>query len=505
MSLLDDLRLTPSDSRPPIPLQPIGPPAPSPLFVAPQVRWLSRYARALVAADGAALVLASAVAVLAELLSDSSTLRPLPLLVLATGVPLLWWAVLAFSRVYEPRFLGEGTEEFRRVGNASLKVGATVAFLAYAFQLPVPRSFVAVLLPLGTVLLLLGRFAGRRVLVAGRRKGRFSRHVLVVGSGQQVTDLARHLHSRPVAGLKVVGICQPDVRTTHIDLGGGVRVPVVGSLQTIPGAASMTGADVVAVAPAPAMGADALRRLSYDLEGTGVDLMVAPALTDVTGTRVSIRPVAGLPLLHVDEPELTGARKLVKSAFDRVLAALALLLLAPALLGLAVAVRLTSPGPAFFRQERVGRDGQVFRLWKLRSMTVDAEERRADLLHLNEHDGAMFKIRDDPRVTPLGRVLRAWSLDELPQLVNVLRGDMSLVGPRPPLPDEVATYDGHTHRRLLVKPGITGLWQVSGRSDLSWDETVRLDLQYVEGWSLGLDLTLLARTVVTVLRGRGAY
>jgi exopolysaccharide biosynthesis polyprenyl glycosylphosphotransferase len=211
------------------------------------------------------------------------------------------------------------------------------------------------------------------------------------------------------------------------------------------------------------------------------------------------------PLLRVDEPELTGSRKLAKAAFDRGMAALALLLLAPLFLVIALVVRATSAGPAFFRQERVGRDGERFRLWKFRSMTADAEERRTALLGLNELNGPRFKIRNDPRVTKVGAFLRKYSIDELPQLINVVRGDMSLVGPRPPLPAEVEQYEGHAHRRLLVKPGITGLWQVSGRSDLDWDEALQLDLRYVEDWSLGLDLSLLARTVLSVLKGRGAY
>jgi exopolysaccharide biosynthesis polyprenyl glycosylphosphotransferase len=282
-------------------------------------------------------------------------------------------------------------------------------------------------------------------------------------------------------------------------------VPIVGSLGSITGALLEVQADTVAVAASPGVSGEALRKLSYELEGTGVDLLVAPALTNVTGTRVTIRPMAGLPLMHLEEPELTGARQLVKTVFDLAVASMLLVLLAPLLLALCLVIRLTSSGPAIFKQERVGRAGTTFRLWKFRSMYADAEQRLADLQHLNEHDGVLFKVRNDPRITPIGRFIRKYSLDELPQLVNVLRGEMSIVGPRPPLPSEVTRYEGHAHRRLLVKPGITGLWQVSGRSDLSWDDTVRLDLQYVENWSLGLDLSVLARTVTAVLRGSGAY
>ncbi len=288
-------------------------------------------------------------------------------------------------------------------------------------------------------------------------------------------------------------------------LHNGRRIPVLGSIGEVNSALLAVQADTVAVAASPVATAEALRGLSYQLDGTGVDLLVAPALTNVTGTRVSIRPMAGLPLLHLEEPELAGVRKLVKTGFDVLVALVLLILLLPVLLTIGLAVRLSSRGPALFRQERVGRAGAPFTVLKFRSMYDDAEARLAELRHLNDHDGVLFKLRNDPRVTPVGRVLRKYSLDELPQLVNVLRGQMSLVGPRPPLPSEVARYDGHAHRRLLVKPGITGLWQVSGRSDLSWEETVRLDLQYVENWSLGLDISVLAKTAIAVLRPSGAY
>jgi len=329
--------------------------------------------------------------------------------------------------------------------------------------------------------------------------------VVVVGTAPTAQALVNQLQGEPMAGLGVVAAC---VSGRERSLRGGLAadIPVVGGLEDVLEALVRVQADTIAVAASTGMDGEALRRLSYALEGTGLDLLVAPALTNVTGTRVSIRPIAGLPLLHVNEPELEGARKLVKTVFDRGVALVGLVLLSPMLLGVAIAVRLTTPGPALFRQTRVGRGGELFRMWKFRSMYIDAEQRRAELAHRNESDGGiLFKVRDDPRITPLGRRLRAYSLDELPQLVNVVRGQMSLVGPRPPLPTEVERYEGHTHRRLLVKPGITGLWQVSGRSDLSWDDTVRLDLQYVENWSLGLDLAVLVKTVLTVVRRSGAY
>jgi exopolysaccharide biosynthesis polyprenyl glycosylphosphotransferase len=207
----------------------------------------------------------------------------------------------------------------------------------------------------------------------------------------------------------------------------------------------------------------------------------------------------------VDHPELAGVKRAVKSVFDKTCAAVALLVLAPLFAVIAMSIRLADHGPVFFRQTRIGKDGRGFTLYKFRTMVPDAEQRKSQLAARNEADGVLFKIRRDPRVTRQGAWLRRWSLDELPQLINVLIGDMSLVGPRPALPEEVACYGGHMRRRLVVKPGLTGLWQVSGRSDLSREEAERLDLHYVENWSLALDLQVLWKTGSAVIRGAGAY
>lgn len=265
------------------------------------------------------------------------------------------------------------------------------------------------------------------------------------------------------------------------------------------------GADTVAVTAWSDVSQTDLRRLSWDLEGSGVTLLVAPRLTDISGPRIHIRPVAGLPLLNVEEPEFTGVRRIVKGGMDRLLALLAIIVLAPVLVAISIAVGLTSRGPVLFRQVRVGRHGKPFVIHKFRTMYVNAEEQRAEVEHLNESDGTLFKVREDPRVTTIGRHLRRFSLDELPQFIDVMLGRMSLVGPRPPLPTEVDRYASLVRRRLVVKPGITGLWQVSGRSDLSWDESVRLDLLYVENWSLALDIAIMLKTVLAVLRRHGAY
>jgi exopolysaccharide biosynthesis polyprenyl glycosylphosphotransferase len=245
--------------------------------------------------------------------------------------------------------------------------------------------------------------------------------------------------------------------------------------------------------------------LSWALEQRGVELIVSPGIIEVAGPRISVRPVAGLSLLHLERPAASGGPHLLKNVFDRVLGLALVIVLSPLLIGLALAVRLTSRGPVLFVQHRVGRAGKEFKMLKFRSMYVDAEQRLGDLHALSDGNAVLFKLRDDPRVTGLGKLLRRFSLDELPQLINVLRGEMSLVGPRPPLPQEVALYAADDTRRMLVKPGLTGLWQVSGRSDLSWEESVRLDLRYVDNWSMTLDLLILWKTVRAVVLGSGAY
>jgi exopolysaccharide biosynthesis polyprenyl glycosylphosphotransferase len=416
-----------------------------------------------------------------------------------------WVLVLLWNRCYEERALGYGAEEYRRVVGGSLKLAGGVAILAYLADVQVARGFLGFAFVIGTAILPTGRWVMRRSLHRARHRERgWSRRVLVVGDASHVLELAHQLRREWYAGYRVVGACIPDSliapEPQHLD-----GVPVVGSFRNILDAAAAVSADTVAVTGSTELTGRRLRRLGWQMEGTGIDLVLAPSLTDVAGPRIHTQPVAGLPLIHVESPAFRGVRKWVKGLFDRTAAGLGLLLLSPVLAILAIAIKIDSRGPVFFRQKRVGLGGTEFDVMKFRSMVVDAEAMVAQLAARNESDGLLFKMRSDPRVTRVGTILRRWSLDELPQLINVVRGEMSLVGPRPPLPTEVAWYDQDVARRLLVKPGMTGLWQVSGRSDLSWDESIRLDLYYVENWSLAADLTILWKTVGAVVASRGAY
>jgi exopolysaccharide biosynthesis polyprenyl glycosylphosphotransferase len=397
---------------------------------------------------------------------------------------------------------GTGSEEYRRVGRAGLLLLAAAGFLSYAASLDLSRALVVVAVPALTLVTLLVRHAARQQLSRLRGQGRCTKRVVLVGRGGAVLELAARLRAQTHIGLEVVAACvTPDDRARVGEIAG---VPV-GGLDDVLDVAVRHGADTVAVTSASETAAEFLRRLSWQLEGTGLELLVAPGLIEVAGPRLHIRPFEGLPLLAVESPEFEGWRRLVKGAVDRSIAALALLVLAPVLLGIALAVRVTSGGPVLYRQERVGVHGRSFTMLKFRSMVANADQLLDVVRDANISDGLLFKAREDPRITPIGRWLRSLSLDELPQLINVLTGSMSLVGPRPPLPSEVARYDTSVRRRLLVKPGLTGLWQISGRSDLPWEEAVRLDLRYVENWSLATDLLILWKTGRAVLSRSGAY
>lgn len=464
--------------------------------------WVSGYVRTAVGIDVAIALAAGVFAFLVRFGSDVSPWT-VEYVAFSALLPVVWPLGLALARTYEARFLGVGPDEFRRVFNTGISFTAGIAILAYATKTDVARGFVVLALPLATIGTLVGRYLLRKRLHRLRRAGRCTHRAVAVGTTSAVGDLVRQLRREPYHGVTVVGAClPPEELAAATDIEGA---PVLGDFTAVDRAASVVHADTVTVLASAEMQGSTLRRLAWQLERTDTDLVVSPGLLDVAGPRTTIRPVAGLPLLHVEHPELAGTRRLLKTAFDRLAAASALILLAPVLLTVVLLVRASSSGPALFRQTRVGKDGRLFPMYKFRSMYVDAEARKAQLTHRNEHDGVLFKIRDDPRVTPLGKWLRRYSLDELPQLVNVLLGHMSLVGPRPPLPAEVAEYGDDVRRRLVVKPGLTGLWQISGRSDLSWEESVRLDLRYVENWSLTMDLLILWKTGSAVVRAPGAY
>ena len=413
-----------------------------------------------------------------------------------------WLLMLWLVGAYSSDVFGAGTDEYKRVLNASVLAAGLVGVGAYLAKFQLSRGFFLLLFAIGVPTLIVGRFLLRRALYAARTRGALQQRVVIAGTPSHVDEVARVLRRESWLGYDVVGALVPSANITPETRAG---VPVIGTPDQLLHAVEMADADVIFVAGGALDSASQLRRIAWELEERDVKVIVAPSVTDVSAERVRVRPVGGLPLMHIDKPRAVHASRAGKRCFDIVGSVALLVLFAPLLLVSAVWIKLHDGGPVLFTQERTGRDGSAFRCFKFRSMVVDAEQRLAELHAMTGYQDGLFKMEGDPRITRPGRWLRRYSIDELPQLFNVLSGEMSLVGPRPPLPTEVARYARDTVRRLRVRPGMTGLWQVSGRSDLAFEEAVRLDLYYVDNWSMLQDLTILARTLGAVLGSRGAY
>jgi exopolysaccharide biosynthesis polyprenyl glycosylphosphotransferase len=413
-----------------------------------------------------------------------------------------WLVALWLVGSYAREVFGVGTDEYRRVLNASVIAAGLVGVGAYLAKFQLSRGFFLMLFLIGIPTLITGRFLLRRALYAARIHGALQQRVVIAGTPSHVDEVAGVLRRETWLGYDVVGALVPAaVGATKTAAG----VPVLGRPDQLLEVIEATEADVIFIAGGALDSAGQLRRIAWDLEDHDVQVIVAPSVTDVSAERVKVRPVGGLPLMHIDKPRAVHASRAGKRIFDVLGSSALLVLLAPLLAVAAAWIKLHDRGPMLFVQERTGRDGSTFRCLKFRTMVVDAEERLAELHERVGYQDGLFKMQDDPRITRPGRWLRRFSIDELPQLVNVLRGEMSLVGPRPPLPTEVARYAKDTVRRLRVRPGMTGLWQVSGRADLAFDEAIRLDLYYVDNWSMLQDLAILARTLVAVFSTRGAY
>lgn len=470
-----------------------------------QQDWINGYQRNLVITDLVVLLAMTVVGHLARLdeirtLSSQATDWSLSFLLVA-----LWSLALGARGAYEKNILGNGAGEYHRVAQATFLLFGTVGTLCYLTQLDLARSYLLTTLPLGVV----GVFAGRaiwRLKLAGYRKaGTHLNTVLVIGSPKGAVDLATRLNASPAAGFQVVGLCVPQASipagTSTLD---GFKV--AGHLEYVMHVVKRSKINTIAVAGSEEFGSAQVRDLAWSLEGSGIKLALAPALTDVAGPRIHIRPVDGLPLMMVQEPRYRGPKLYTKTALDMIVSLVALVLLSPVMLAVAAAIKIGDPGPVFFRHTRVGMGGRRFKVWKFRSMRVDADQQIAAVKAATGQQGSTFyKSAADPRISRIGAFLRKTSLDELPQLFNVLAGQMSIVGPRPLVPGEGADVGGFVERRMLVRPGMTGLWQVSGRSDASHEERIRLDFYYIENWSVMSDLVIMAKTVKAVLARSGAY
>jgi exopolysaccharide biosynthesis polyprenyl glycosylphosphotransferase len=423
---------------------------------------------------------------------------------LSAGLAVVWLLALWLNKSRDRRIIGIGATEYSRVISASALVFGLLAVVSYIGKLELARGYLILALPLGLAGLLIGRLSWRRCLVALRRHGRCLMGAIVIGTQADVGRVVAQLRAQTKAGYKAIGVALTDRPAISVVEESLRTVPRIES-ASVPELVRRSRTRAVMIAGELPGGRAQIRLLGWELENSRAELILVSQLTDVAGPRLHLRPVEGLPLVHVDLPQYSGVSHTLKRAFDVVLSMAALLVLAIPMAVLALAVKLNSPGPVIFRQERVGVRCSRFVMYKFRSMVSDAEARLAELEENNEGNGLLFKMKEDPRVTRVGAFMRRYSLDELPQFWNVLTGGMSLVGPRPPLPVEADQYEHQVARRLLIKPGITGLWQVSGRSDLPWEESVRLDLYYVENWSLAGDIRILARTFKAVLKPEGAY
>lgn len=415
----------------------------------------------------------------------------------------VWALMLSLFNTREPSIMGAGVTEYKRVAHATGLAFGALAIVYVVFEWNGIRTQIFYALPAGLLLLLASRWMWRRWLLRQREQGRYASRTVVVGSSDDVGYAIRTLGVDGRQGYQIVGTTLVDDDASELEVNGR-RYPSTHGPDAVARTAKALRADTILVAGTPE-DATYIKRLAWELEGTAAELVLSSRIADVAGPRMSLRPIEGMPLIHVRIPRFDGGSYLLKRALDIAVAFFALTVFTPIAAIIAVSIKIDDGGPVFFRQLRVGRDGREFRMLKFRSMRIDAEARLAELMAANEGAGPLFKLKVDPRVTRVGRMLRKYSLDEVPQFWNVIRGEMSIVGPRPPLPSEVTAYDGTVFRRLYIKPGITGPWQVGGRSDLSWDESVRLDLRYVENWSVMGDLQLMWRTARVMIRPEGAY
>ena len=511
LTVAQDLQGLRFDVSSPAPLHVVEPPIERPTKPVARKRWERKVGRRILVAD--ALTVAIAVAVAHALRFN---VFPVPASAMEGAVPgietvsitvfLGWMIALSVLRTRDPKTL-DSARQYQAVARATFSLFAWLAILTLLFKWDVSRGFIAMSVVIGLTLLFLQRRAWRTWVMRQRRRGRFLANVLVIGGVRSAKTMTLRFSADAGTGFRVVGVWVPDRVAApderfHVD---DRAVPVMGTESDLGEALAVDTVDTVVVTDTEHLGHDGMRELAWALEDRDVNLLVAPNVVDVAGPRVHLEAHGNMPLIYLSGPSYSRARTLRRAVFDRTFAFTVLLLASPVLLLAMLAIRVTGRGPIFYRSERIGTHGVPFQMLKLRTMVHGADQMLEELAHHNDGAGPLFKVRDDPRVTRVGRILRRFSIDELPQFVNVLRGDMSVVGPRPPLRAEVDAYSDHMRRRLLVKQGVTGLWQVSGRSDLSWEDSIRLDLDYVENWTMLRDLQIIVRTARAVLASHGAY
>ena len=494
------------------PLHIVDAPGDRPALSISRARWERKASRRILVADTFVVGLAVAVAHVVRYyvipVPEGALDRAWPGVWMVSFTVFVGWMIaLAMFRTRDPKTLDSSTGQYQAVARSTFALFAWFAITALLFKWEVSRGFLAISFAVGITLLFVERRAWRTWVLVRRYKGQFLAKVLVIGGVRSAKSMTLRFSADPGSGFRVVGVWVPDRVAArderfHVE---DTAVPVMGTETDLGQALAVDAVDTIVVTDTEHLGHDGMRELAWALEDRDVNLLVAPNVVDVAGPRVHLEAHGNMPLIYLSGPSYSRARTLRRAAFDRTFAFLVLLFSSPLLLVAMLAIRVTGRGPIFYRSERIGTHGVPFQMLKLRTMVHGADQMREELEHHNEAAGPLFKVREDPRVTRVGRILRRFSIDELPQFVNVLRGDMSVVGPRPPLRAEVATYSDHMRRRLLVKQGVTGLWQVSGRSNLSWEDSIRLDLDYVENWTMLRDLQIIVRTARAVLASHGAY
>lgn len=424
----------------------------------------------------------------------------------------LWMLALWLSGSWKQSNLGSGTIEYSLVARASVLTFVVIALTSYLLKAQLARGYVLLAMPIGLTLLLLSRWAWRKYLIRNRQNGNYCKAAVVVGTARSVSQVCERLEADAASGLSVVGAFLsrhtiPLSESQQLVMPGN-SVPILGGVNDLIPVIRSRHIDSVIIANTDDLSPSDVRKLGWQLLPSNENLYLAANVVDIAGPRLAIRPVAGIPLIEVQQPQLNAINLLMKRLIDIVISIFAIVVCLPLFVVAAIQIRSFDRQAIFFVQERVGLKGTIFKMIKFRTMTVGAEK-ELNSLDTTDHDSAgntiLFKLRDDPRVTKPGRWMRRYSVDELPQLFNVLLGHMSMVGPRPPLAREVDSYDEYVTARFIVKPGITGLWQISGRSDLSWEESVRADLSYVQNWSIMADFTIMWRTIKAVFVGKGAY
>jgi len=459
---------------------------------------MSPYRNRLIATDAFMIAVAIGIGLLISSRASEWAIDPtLAIYGTPAAIGLLWIALLVVRGSYDRRVIGLGSEEVRRAVSATLLLFAIVAGLSYLIRADISRAYAFISLPLGLLLIAFARFRWRQWLYRERKLGRFLLKIIVIGSPRTSQILADKLNQESYAGFQVVD--QIDLPKNHES-----DSEFEGWLNIVDAAISRNDASAIAIDPGDNAPHEVIRQLSWRIEGRNIDLLISPGSLDVAGPRLSVRPAAGLPLLHLEEAVLSRSQRASKRSLDIVGSIFAITVFSPVMLISALAVRFTSRGPVIYKQVRVGRAGETFTMLKFRTMHAQADSQINELREKHELNSPMFKLEHDPRITKVGGFLRKWSIDETPQFFNVLGGSMSLVGPRPHPLDDVNRYEIEAFRRLALKPGMTGLWQVKGRSDLSWEQALQLDLYYVEKWSLESDLFLIAKTAKAVILRSGA-